>query len=637
MNKLFVFAIFLCYCLSLIANDHIDSRQTQLRDSILCEYEYIDSPSKKIVFLCEMFDAYQDKEWAVELLDLAKENAQANLDVDGELMTMFYYMVYYGNLNDQEKLNLIFQDISNKSDKYKKYQYYFKGWLKNSIYQNIMGNTEAILLDAEHMKKKAIDVKEPSGVFYSELAKGRSMHQAKQEKEALKIYQGLIEMDAPTDLDAAGVYLDLAEVYHPVNERENALVELKNAQEIIFKLLQKNPNHYVYNSYLLSSEMIFCRIYLAAGDAVNLKKHLDAIEKRNFKILNPLMNIPYYSFKAGYYYLNKEYDKAVSECDSGISYFDGIQPLYENSIYRLKALFLSDAKRNREAANVYKLTALKMDSLNKDILRKHEEAHVANYMIQNALVEKSAMELNYRMGRRIATVFLTTALFIFIIYLLRYQLKLRRIENQTRLLLEQATLINKDKELFLRRMTHHIRTPLNAVVGFADLLSEDVEIDSQEKQEFTGIIKENADQLSKIIFYVLYLSRLESGMMNFHSKMVNLSEACRHMLEEHFPNNSNFIIQSSTKDDMIDMDETQLRYILFITIHQAQKAILDIKKEDQYVLLTITSSFINNQDETDNELQDRINSSFMQYFNGRYEFSNSSNQRIFNFYFPIIH
>lgn len=71
------------------------------------------------------------------------------------------------------------------------------------------------------------------------------------------------------------------------------------------------------------------------------------------------------------------------------------------------------------------------------------------------------------------------------------------------------------KETFLMNISHEIRTPLNAILGFAQLLStDDGLIDSKEREEIVGLIRENSALLGEMIEDILQFSRFESGRVD---------------------------------------------------------------------------------------------------------------------------
>lgn len=88
-------------------------------------------------------------------------------------------------------------------------------------------------------------------------------------------------------------------------------------------------------------------------------------------------------------------------------------------------------------------------------------------------------------------------------------------EYERNLIREKEKAQNADqlKSTFLANMTHDIRTPLNAIVGFSDLLS--IETDPEIRRHYLDLIKTNNDFLVHLINDVLDLSKIEANMLTF--------------------------------------------------------------------------------------------------------------------------
>lgn len=87
---------------------------------------------------------------------------------------------------------------------------------------------------------------------------------------------------------------------------------------------------------------------------------------------------------------------------------------------------------------------------------------------------------------------------------------------------EQAEDANRMKSTFLANMSHDIRTPLNAIVGFSTLLSESD--NKEEQKEFAGIIQENTEILLHLINDILDISKMEAGRLDFMYSDVNIPD-----------------------------------------------------------------------------------------------------------------
>ncbi|WP_293714804.1 HAMP domain-containing sensor histidine kinase [uncultured Parabacteroides sp.] len=86
------------------------------------------------------------------------------------------------------------------------------------------------------------------------------------------------------------------------------------------------------------------------------------------------------------------------------------------------------------------------------------------------------------------------------------------------------------KTTFIANISHEVRTPLNAIVGFASLLS-DSSCTEDEKGEFSSIISNNTELLLNLVNDVLCLSQIEAGNLSFSVSPVCLVDCCRNSIE----------------------------------------------------------------------------------------------------------
>ena len=99
---------------------------------------------------------------------------------------------------------------------------------------------------------------------------------------------------------------------------------------------------------------------------------------------------------------------------------------------------------------------------------------------------------------------------------------LMRKQDQLRKETKRARESGEMKTLFLANMTHEIRTPINAIVGFSEVLSSLT--GAEEKKEVIQIIKNNCDMLLRLINDILTASSLESGHMDVRPVEVDFAK-----------------------------------------------------------------------------------------------------------------
>ncbi|MCM1496235.1 MAG: response regulator [Bacteroides sp.] len=89
--------------------------------------------------------------------------------------------------------------------------------------------------------------------------------------------------------------------------------------------------------------------------------------------------------------------------------------------------------------------------------------------------------------------------------------------------LSQATLANKAKSTFLSNMSHDIRTPMNAIIGFTALALSHIERKEQ-VEEYLKKIMTSGNHLLSLINDILDMSRIESGKIHLEEQPCSLPD-----------------------------------------------------------------------------------------------------------------
>ena len=94
--------------------------------------------------------------------------------------------------------------------------------------------------------------------------------------------------------------------------------------------------------------------------------------------------------------------------------------------------------------------------------------------------------------------------------------------------LQKAEAAERAKTMFLSNMSHDIRTPMNAIIGFTTLAQTN--IDKKDRvQEYLGKILSSSNHLLSLINDILDMSRIESGRLNIEEKECSISDIFRDM------------------------------------------------------------------------------------------------------------
>jgi signal transduction histidine kinase len=100
----------------------------------------------------------------------------------------------------------------------------------------------------------------------------------------------------------------------------------------------------------------------------------------------------------------------------------------------------------------------------------------------------------------------------------------RRAEINLRAAKEQAEVASRAKSEFLAMVSHELKTPLNAIIGFSDILSNQTlgPIGKSQYLEYASDIRDSGHYLLKIINDILDLSRIESGNLTLIEEEVEI-------------------------------------------------------------------------------------------------------------------
>jgi signal transduction histidine kinase len=101
--------------------------------------------------------------------------------------------------------------------------------------------------------------------------------------------------------------------------------------------------------------------------------------------------------------------------------------------------------------------------------------------------------------------------------------KIKHMNSELKSAIERAEESDKLKSAFLANLSHEVRTPLNGILGFIDLLS-DHDPQSEKAKKFRDIINKNADQLLQIVNDVLEISHIETRQVKLNARKTDLHE-----------------------------------------------------------------------------------------------------------------
>ncbi len=182
---------------------------------------------------------------------------------------------------------------------------------------------------------------------------------------------------------------------------------------------------------------------------------------------------------------------------------------------------------------------------------------------------------------------------------------------------EIAETANRAKSEFLANMSHELRTPLSAVIGYSELLEEEMEdAGNQTGLEDIRKIQSNARHLLSLINDVLDLSKIEADRMTTYAEDFEIEDLLRDVSSTMqglvSQKGNRLVIEHAANLGRMHTDQVKLRQCLFNLISNAAKftdhglVTLHVSREEDTIVLAVQDSGIGMTEEQIAKLFERF-------------------------------
>lgn len=448
-------------------------------------------------------------------------------------VAIYFQVIYYYNQNELDSVSKRLVAMEPYAQKAKLWNYYFDG-IKCQIdlysyreQYELAINKSLKLLE----KSKAMEnIRGQIGAFQSLSTAYLGTGRMKEAKEALKKAHKLLP-ELGNIIVHNSVLAQLVTLSREMHDYEDLSKYLKEQKKLLTDYITSSPEM----SEASSDSFIFYEIYCAYYH-IDLKQASSALAHLN-AASNYLSDNTYFMYKvlyddayADYYLLNKEYDKALMHLDSTIVKLkDSSSSDYIHQLGK-KADILAEAGRKQEALPIYQRVFHAKDSVDKEISDKQIQLIQENYHVDKLVLEKEQLRNKIQLTILSIALLAIVALLFFTFRIFQIRKALKRSEQQTREATQIAEAANEMKNHFLSTMSYNIRIPLNGVVGFSQLITQDTDMDEETRKEYSVIIQKNSEELMRLVNDVLDLSRLEADMMKFQMQEYDILSLCSDIL-----------------------------------------------------------------------------------------------------------
>lgn len=333
-----------------------------------------------------------------------------------------------------------------------------------------------------------------------------------------------------------------------INKLDSAEILLSQYRELLDRQEKVNRETgaiYPVDRYRWIMHSFYAELYLKKKDLVKSRHSLDCAASYVGK---ETIGNDFAVF--AYLYIQARYNKEIGNYTVAHKYIDKLLENWKTpDCLQLKADILSEAGDSLNAIQAYKDVISETSKINNEAFTRQINQLRTLYDLndkemQEKELEISRMNVNIKEHQLVISMSVSIILLL-ILYILYVSLRrTRRLKNE--LQKEKDALIESEKNLriakdkaeeaslakttFIANISHEVRTPLNAIVGFAGLLS-DSSCTEEERGEYSSIISNNTELLLNLVNDVLCLSQIEAGNLSFSISPVYLVDCCRNSIE----------------------------------------------------------------------------------------------------------
>lgn len=562
------------FCIILLGLITIQTAQAMtVKDSLVQVLDTIPANKTRLNVLYLL--AYQDpmSPSCLNYLDRLLKEAAVQEDIEYQCLAMYAYVVYYFNHQDGKNTKLWMDKLTEISLKHKYYNTYFSAKRAEILMHIIEHKIEYSITQAEEMYRLASQTNNTQGMRYAKLCLMNAYLMSARYKEGENAgFEAYRLLPATASLEERKDILQEISLACASIESEESLKYLKEFEIVLDKMSRQEAKFKLrihHTSYLLL-ETLYANYYLQNGHIDEARIHL----KKMNEYFSPTDYIPcrglYYDVYAQYYRITQMYDKALIYADSAINLLSGVSD--NNGLdYRIKrAGILADAGRTDEAIPLLRNLLAKKDTFYQHLSTSQMEEIYEMKKIDELLLEK---EKHRSIIQTIELALITIALIILIpatIRIFYVKKRLKKEEEEIKKMTQIAEESNEVKSHFLSNMSYDIRSTLNNVLGFSQLMTQDPNsIETAQWKEYSEIVQTNSTELIQLVNDILDLSRLEAGKTKWQVQEYDIIPLCSDIVSIAQMRNKGKIqidFKTTIKEQAFQLDITRFTQVIVSTL-----------------------------------------------------------------------
>lgn len=567
MKRLICIWYILAFC-RLLSLQAVENEPGHYQDSILKVAEALTSASDKLSYLREMAYLHQyppyNKAFSISLY----EEALRRKDVYSENLGAYYLAGVYDKKHDPDSISYWVGILKEYAPRVSTYDYYLEQKAAISRALASKRQIEKAVYVAKETLDEADKYKSNNGKIaaFNSLACAYSV--SKRYEEALKVLLQAYDNFQPgtkTSLKV-DVLSRIAQIYGNSGRSAQRLPYLNEMDSLLQAAITREPQtRKNWANFEVDCELKYILHFMNRENYDVALEHIRKVKKLLGPHVDPVFWLNVQLIQLQYYSNTRQYDESIALIDE-------VTPnVLNNYVSTFGTLITYKASTQYKKGDIdgaietRRYLIHKEDSLN-NAFSTDQLAQVKEiYHINELLVEKQKIQdRNYKQG---ITFLLILVLLILLFYFYTRYLsgKIAATERMAAEAAREAEAENATKERLKSEISHDVRTRLNAVVGFAELLTESTNgFSAETKQEYSRIIQSNAESLLLYINSILELSRLESGKIQYKPQDCEVMELCRRILHTLRQKNESLQItlQTEVESQMVCTDPQWFEMLL---------------------------------------------------------------------------
>ncbi|WP_277465261.1 HAMP domain-containing sensor histidine kinase [Parabacteroides sp. PF5-6] len=391
-----------------------------------------------------------------------------------------------------------------------------KGW---DIYaMDSEGKGEEVLRAIDNLKTLSRELAFPEGLEMADMALANFYFSNTMFKEGEELYLNVLKRMEERDAPIIKRYTVVRHLFNRMPEVDSRLAYLKKAEDMLKTCKEQGMTYLDPESPIIDLEYTlhrnYCREYVNVYDLQEAWNHLHMAQQiadaNNIsRAQSELLHLYYMCHRyAG------EYDKALEyiEKTEKRSRQRNIMPSLSNAL-KNKSFLLNELGRSHEAYHTLQEHIALQDSINNNDFHRVLAELRTKHEVEKLEIESQQAELKAEQNRlRLSFMYVCGLILVVVLFVLAYMVYVNnRKEKKIKAAKEKAEEIDNLKTTFLSHINNEIRNPLNAIVGFSDILID--EEDQDTRQQYAKIVEENNELLQQLIADVLDISKIESNSM----------------------------------------------------------------------------------------------------------------------------